>query len=242
MLRSFGLRDQAGHRQGSQMLENVEKNLHQWDQKHAWSKDGDEWSGQAKVCGVPYETWKASLVDHLIKPYLSSDTTVLEIAPGHGRWTEFLAAGAKHVTVVDISPNCLEYCRKRFDGKSNIDYFLGTGSSLPRHMDDVVDFVWSYDSFVHMDRDVILGYLKDMKRVLKPGGRAILHHANIEKLEGHVQSEHQGWRSAMNEQLMRELAREAGLNVAAQFTYWDEGKMIGVPRFGDRVTHLVRDV
>lgn len=221
------------------MLENVEKNLHQWDEKHAWSKDGDEWSGQAKVCGVPYETWKASLVDSLIRPYLSADSTVLEIAPGHGRWTEFLV-DALHVTVVDISPNCLEFCRKRFDEKTNIDYFLGTGFTLPRYMSDAIDFVWSYDSFVHMDRDVILGYLKEIRRVLKPGGRTILHHGDIGKLEGHVQSEHQGWRSGMNEQLMRDLARDAGLAVVSQFTYWDEAKMIGVPRFGDKITHLAK--
>ena len=223
------------------MLENVEKNIHQWDQKHAWSKDGDEWSGQAKVCGIPYEMWKASLVEHLITPYVSSDSTVLEIAPGHGRWTEFLA-DARHVTLVDISPSCIEFCRKRFDDKTNIDYFLGTGFALPHYADDAIDFVWSYDSFVHMDREVILGYLREMKRVLKRGGRAILHHGNIENLEGHVQSEHQGWRSAMNEPLMRELARDAGLSVVSQFTYWDEAKMIGVPRFGDKITHLVREV
>ncbi|MDB5556338.1 MAG: hypothetical protein JWL86_6322, partial [Rhizobium sp.] len=26
------------------------------------------------------------------------------------------------------------------------------------------------------------------------------------------------------------------------FTYWDEARMIGVPRFGDKITHLVREV
>jgi hypothetical protein len=61
-----------------------------------------------------------------------------------------------------------------------------------------------------------------------------------ETLEGHVQGEHQGFRSGMNEQLMRELARDAGLSVVSQFTYWDTTKMIGVPRFGDKVTHLAK--
>jgi ubiquinone/menaquinone biosynthesis C-methylase UbiE len=188
---------------------------------------------------VSYDIWKASLVETLIKPYVSPDATVLEIAPGRGRWTEFLAA-AKHVTVVDISPSCLEFCRKRFDVNSNIDYFLGTGFTLPRYINNAIDFVWSYDSFVHMDRDVILGYLGEIERVLKPGGRTILHHGNIDNLEGHVQGGHQGWRSGMNAQLMRELAREVGLTVVSQFTYWDEAKMIGVPRFGDKVTHLAK--
>lgn len=224
------------------MLDNVEQNLHQWDRKHAWSKDGDEWSGQAKLCGVPYDTWKASLVAHLITPYLHPDANVLEIAPGHGRWTEFLAAGSSHVTVVDISASCLDYCRGRFQQASNIDYFLSTGHQLPRYVGGTMDFVWSYDSFVHMDRNVISGYLKEMRRVLKVGGRAILHHANIENLDDHVQAEHQGWRSQMNAKLMRQLAEDAGLEVVSQFVYWDEAGKLGVPRFGDRITHLVRSV
>lgn len=222
------------------MLENVENNLQQWDKKHGWSKDGDEWSGQAKLCGVPYDVWKKSLVDTLIRPHLGAGVQVLEIAPGHGRWTEYLSAGADHVTVVDISASCLDYCRGRFKALSNIDYFLSTGDQLPKYIDGKVDFLWSYDSFVHMDRQVVAGYLREMKRVLKVGGEAILHHANIENLDTHVQADHEGWRSAMNAKLMREIAEEAGLEVVSQFTYWDEKAKIGAPRFGDRITHLAR--
>jgi ubiquinone/menaquinone biosynthesis C-methylase UbiE len=222
------------------MLDNVEKNLEQWDRKHPWSKDGDEWNGQAKLCGVPYETWKASLVDALITPFLHPDANVLEIAPGHGRWTEYLVAGARHVTVVDISANCLDFCRNRFQQSANIDYFLTTGHQLPHYLDNSIDFAWSFDSFVHMDRNVIGGYLREMKRVLKIGGRVTLHHADVEDIANHVQGQHQGWRSQMNGKLLRQLAEEAGLEVVAQFTYWDEAAKLGVPRFGDKITQLLR--
>jgi hypothetical protein len=72
------------------MLENIKKNLQAWDQTYAWPKDGDEWDGQAALCGVPYPTWKESLAHHLLAPHVSKKTHVLEIAPGHGRWTEYL--------------------------------------------------------------------------------------------------------------------------------------------------------
>jgi ubiquinone/menaquinone biosynthesis C-methylase UbiE len=222
------------------MLENVEKNLHQWDQKHGWSKDGDEWSGQASMCGIPYAEWKKTLVDSLIMPEIGPQSSVIEIAPGHGRWTEFLLAGSAHVTIVDISPNCLNFCRGRFDGVENIDYFLTPGNKLPHHASGAIDFLWSYDSFVHMDRNVIEGYLAEMKRVLKVGGRATLHHANIDDVDNHVQAEHKGWRSPINERIMKELAEKAGLQVVRQFVYWDEERKIGVPRFNDRITQLLR--
>ncbi len=41
---------------------NVRANLAKWDNDHKWELDGDEWSGQAAVCGVPYQVWKNSLI------------------------------------------------------------------------------------------------------------------------------------------------------------------------------------
>ena len=220
--------------------ENIERNLRQWDQKHPWSQDGDEWSGQAAVCKVPYEVWKESLVANLLLPNLTGETTALEIAPGHGRWTEYIARHARHVIVVELSPSCLAFCRDRFADLSNIDYYLTTGSTLPRFAAGRVDFVWSYDSFVHMDKGVISSYLAEIRRVLKPGGTATIHHSDVADPGSHQQNGAPGWRSAMSGALMRELAETAGLAVLSQFTYWDEEAKIGVPRFGDQITTVRR--
>jgi len=223
------------------MLENVAKNLHTWDKKHTWSKDGDEWVGQAELCGVPYEVWKESLVRNLLVPYVTAETTVLEIAPGHGRWTEYLARLAGRLSVVDLSGSCLSYCRDRFESHRNIDYYLTSGDTLPWCAGGLIDFVWSYDSFVHMDRQVIQAYLGEIRRVLKAGGSAMIHHSNIDDPANHRQDDHPGWRSAMTAELMCQLAAEANLSVVSQFVFWDIGRRIGVPRFGDRIAHLRRE-
>jgi ubiquinone/menaquinone biosynthesis C-methylase UbiE len=222
------------------MHDNVRANLRRWDEDHAWPQDGDEWTGQAQVCGVPYEVWKDSLVQHLIVPYVDARSVVLEIAPGHGRWTEHLARRAGHLIAVDLSPSCLDHCRSRFAERRNVDYVLTTGTALPFLATDRIDVVWSFDAFVHMAPAVIGGYLVEIARVLVPGGTAILHHANVADRDRHRQDDHPGWRSAVDAALVHELATTAGLRVVEQLVYWDEARKIGVPRFDDRITRLAR--
>ena len=124
------------------MLSNVTNNLQLWDHDYDWSADGDEWEYQADRSGVSYSEWKSSLVSHLIEPY-ARDADVLEIAPGHGRWSEFIIGMCRHATLVDLGPKCLEYCRTRFAEHGNVDYFLTTGTQLPYHAAGVIDFVFS---------------------------------------------------------------------------------------------------
>lgn len=215
---------------------NVRSNYVVWDQKHDWSDDGDEWTGQATACGVPYAVWKDSLVEHLIRPNLGGE--ILEIAPGHGRWSAYLVPGAAFCTLVDLSPSCLDFCRRKFAAASNVDYFLTTGTSLPHACPGQIDFVWSYDAFVHMAPGVVRSYVTEIARVLRPDGKAILHHADIPDPGGHEQDRHPGWRSAVNRALVQSAAAASGLSVERQFVYWDEARRIGVPRFGDAITVL----
>lgn len=90
--------DQAAEERGS-MLTNVRNNLQLWDNEYDWTADGDEWKHQAERSGVSYGEWKASLVSHLIEPY-AGNADVLEIAPGHGRWSEFLIAMSRYTILV----------------------------------------------------------------------------------------------------------------------------------------------
>lgn len=220
------------------MNDNIANNQRRWDIDYAWPEHGDEWNRQAAACGIAYPAWKESLVAHLIAPHVNAHSQVLEIAPGHGRWTEYLLSRARRVTVVDLSPNCIAYCRERFATAANIDYFVTDGTSLPPNATDTIDFLWSFDAFVHMDRGVTASYLKEIARVLKPGGVAIVHHSNVADLESHTQAKSEGWRAPMTAALFCELAQQAGLRVVTQFVYWDEANKIGVPRLGDRITRL----
>ena len=239
----------------------VAENLKMWDQAHAWPEDGDEWKGQAVACGEPYEAWKTALVDRLITPYLPEGGAAMEIAPGHGRWTGFLGERAGRLILVDLSPSCLEHCRRRYAGRPDMEFHQTDGRSLPAGLDGQLDLVWSFDSFVHIAPDDIAGYLGDFRRVLKPGGYAVIHHANrwhrtlwlapIRKwgpawtflyraLSIGVQERIDGWRSPVSGRLFARLAREAGLEVVDQFQRWGEGMRYGVPRHNDLVTVMRR--
>jgi ubiquinone/menaquinone biosynthesis C-methylase UbiE len=240
------------------MNNSIEENFEVWNDKHKWPKAGDEWDGQAKVCRVPYEVWKQSLIDNLILPNVTN-RTVLEIAPGHGRWSETIVKFAKRAILVDLSPNSIDRCRERFCGYSNVEYCVNDGKSLPDDLSSEIDFIWSYDSFVHMNSEVIGCYFREFARVLVPEGMAIIHHANRRHLEfaflrnwgafgsrlyrrlsmGVSADTGDGWRSNVSAEIVKNLAERANLSVEEQVQFWGDGRC-GVPRFNDLITKLRR--
>ena len=76
---------------------------------------------------------------------------MLEIAPGHGRWTEYLAHHCDRLIGVDLASSCVEVCRERFDGRPNLEFFVNDGRSLDMVDAGSVDLVFSFDSLVHAE-------------------------------------------------------------------------------------------
>src|SRR4051794_31847992 len=245
-------------RLASKVENTVDQNREIWGERHAWPSDGDEWSGSAAFCGQPYEDWKQSLVDTFLTPYVGPDTHVLEIAPGHGRWSVHFVGTAAHVDLVDLSPSCIDFCKERFAGASGVDYHVNDGTTLPVK-DATVDFVWSFDSFVHMAPEVVESYLHEIARVLKPGGAAVIHHAgrrNSTRWLGGLRvlgspgryaykvismgrvSRLDGWRSNVSGEFVRAAAARAGLTVADQTRSWGPQSQYTVERYKDWVTTL----
>src|SRR5678816_2484856 len=68
---------------------------------------------------------------------------------------------------VDISEDALAFCRER--GLEKVE--LGAGEELP-YDDGTFDLVTALDVVEHMDN--VLAGLKEMRRVLRPGGRVLL--------------------------------------------------------------------
>ena len=99
--------------------------------------------------------------------------TVLKIVPGFGRWTQYLKDLARHLIVIDLTEECITACRKRFAGASNISYFVNDGRSLQGVDDTSVDAIFSFDSLVHVEFDVIEGYL--------PHFEALCHQAGLQR-------------------------------------------------------------
>jgi ubiquinone/menaquinone biosynthesis C-methylase UbiE len=154
-------------------LPTIERNLAVWNAEYDWSFRGEEWS---LAWGGAEQEWSASILPR-IRRFLPA-RRVLEIGPGFGRWTAFLVDSAEELLLADISQRCLDACRERFGAISKIQTLLTDGHTLPA-ADRSIDFVFSFDSLVHAEADVMQSYARELARVLAPDGAAFLHHSNL---------------------------------------------------------------
>ncbi len=118
-------------------------------------------------------------------PFLPTGT-ICEIAPGYGRWTQYLLPECDQYVGVDLASRCVDACRQRFSSFDHARFEVNDGRSLAVLENDSVDFVFSFDSLVHVEADVIGQYLIELARVLKRDGIAWLHHSNLGELSHQV--------------------------------------------------------
>jgi ubiquinone/menaquinone biosynthesis C-methylase UbiE len=109
---------------------------------------------------------------------------ILEIGPGHGRWTRYLKEHCAELILVDLVESCIEVCRQRFADQRHITYQVSDDSSLSAVPDHSIDLAFSFDSLVHAEADVIEAYVRELARTLKPDGIGFIHHSNMGALRG----------------------------------------------------------
>jgi ubiquinone/menaquinone biosynthesis C-methylase UbiE len=147
-------------------------------------------------------------------------TTVLELACGHGRNTNFLRRHASSIDLIDVNEHCVEACRQRFGSElenCKFRYHLTAGNGLPMISSGSITFGYSWDSMVHFDKLVVRDYVVEFARVLRPGGTAFLHHSNYGAIAPDSDwANNHGSRSDMTAALMRQYAEEAGLEIKFQ--------------------------
>ena len=141
-----------------------------WNLNSNWETDGHEWS---KSFGTTENLWNNEIFDK-IKEFRGKK--ILEIAPGFGRITQFLSILAGELIVVDLNHICIEKTKSKLKHHV-LAYFVNDGKSIPKVRDNSQDLVFSFDSFVHMHANVTEEYVKEISRVLKPGGQAFIHHS-----------------------------------------------------------------
>jgi ubiquinone/menaquinone biosynthesis C-methylase UbiE len=189
----------------------IKENRNLWDD-YDWSRSGEEWTLHAKrYKGVEPDAWKQSIINDLMLKYIKGGSTILEIGPGAGRWTETLANMATSLILVDISKKCLDLCKERFKNYDNIKYFLTTGT-LESIQDNSIDYIWSYDVFVHINPTDIRTYLHDIRRILKPHGYGIIHHSGLYD----AKTREKGFRSFMTRELFASYVEQNGMILVEQ--------------------------
>ena len=95
----------------------------------------------------------------------------LEIGCGPGRLMRPLSRHFREIHGVDVSDEMIRLARERLRDTPNAHPHHGSGSDLGMFPDAKFDFVYSYAVFQHIpSKEVVFGYLREARRVLKPGG------------------------------------------------------------------------
>lgn len=122
------------------------------------------------------------LLDELLQrsdaPAIAPDAVALDLGCGVGRFTRVLADRTAHVHAVDVSSEMLERAQQMLASHGNVEFHHGDGVSLPLP-DASVDVAVSFVVFQHIpDPLVTLGYIRELGRVLRPGGWAVFQLSN----------------------------------------------------------------
>lgn len=179
-----------------------------WNEPHMWEDGGHEWSGPF---GNTENLWNKEIFN-TIKEFRGKK--ILEIAPGFGRITQFLSILAGELIVIDLNPLCVQKTKEKL-GNHVLAYLVNDGKSLTGVRDNSQDLVFSYDSFVHMHANVSEEYVKEIYRVLKPGGHAFIHHSWI--YQGSDNSfENSAGRANMTPELFKSFVENNNMEIVLQ--------------------------
>jgi SAM-dependent methyltransferase len=110
---------------------------------------------------------------------LASEQVVVDIGCGLGRLTRPLAARTARVIALDVSQEMLTRGQELNSTLVNVEWVHGDGESLRPINDSSVDACVSHVVFRHIpDSAITLGYVREIGRVLRPGGFAAFELSN----------------------------------------------------------------
>ncbi len=149
-----------------------------------WQPRCYEWYFRYVPLGATIRARETAAVHALVTPVIGAEQRVLEIGPGTGHYTTWLAARCCQVTAVDASPEMLRYLVTRLQraGITNVEVRRGRLPG-PLELDGAYDGVLAVGVLNYVDDlDAALGTLVT---ALRPGGWAVLT-VPARSLEGRI--------------------------------------------------------
>jgi SAM-dependent methyltransferase len=109
---------------------------------------------------------------------IEPDDAVLDVGCGVGRLTSVIAGRAARVCGLDVSSEMIALARQHH-ADLNVEWVVGNGTDLDPLPDRSFDLCISHVVFQHIpDPGVTLSYVREMGRVLTPGGIAAFQISN----------------------------------------------------------------
>jgi len=121
---------------------------------------------------------------------LEAGKVAADIGAGTGFVTEGLIRNRLQVIAVDQSEAMLREMRNRFSDVEDIEYRVGESEKLPIP-DESVDYVFANMYLHHVESP--LKSIKEMLRILKPGGKLVITDMDKHKFEFLKREHHDRW-------------------------------------------------
>jgi N-acetylglucosaminyl-diphospho-decaprenol L-rhamnosyltransferase len=158
---------------------------------------------------------------------IAPDDVVVDIGCGVGRLTRALAGRAGHVYGIDVSSEMIELARQHNPELDDVEWLHGDGRGLAPLADASVDGCFSHVVFQHIpDPEITLEYIREMGRVLRPGGWALFQvstdpsvHRPPATLKSRAKTllrrrdDRAWWGSAVDIDSLRRAATQAGFSI-----------------------------
>jgi SAM-dependent methyltransferase len=146
------------------------------EQRESYTYLGEEWGNPKDVAEI-LEAW--------MFPQLTDRTIALEIGSGGGRIAGQVAPRVQHLYCLDVSVEMLKKLAEAMEGRDNVTLLHVPDAVFPSELTTAgLDFIYSFDVFVHLDLHTQWKYIRQIGEVLRPGGMAFLHTTNLTTAAG----------------------------------------------------------
>jgi len=167
---------------------NIETDINSFDfQKVYWEEFLKEYKNKdIEKCGYEWgdpnnekdELGNYKKIKHLLTSNINENSSVLELGILGGKWTKYML-NSKSITCVDINDFFIEFIKNRYSEFINkLKFYISSGDELKGISSESIDFVFCMDTLVRVEKESIHNYIKEIKRVLKKDGKAIIHLPN----------------------------------------------------------------
>ncbi|MHA6532779.1 rhamnan synthesis F family protein [Paenibacillus sp. BAC0078] len=125
---------------------------------------------------IPHKALGEIEIEHKQRYYaileLLHNKVVLDAACGEGYGSDLMASVAERVYGLDISSESIEWARNKYNS-NNLSFINSSIETIPLP-DSSVDVVVSFETIEHVNEEIQMKFMKEVKRVLKEDGMLII--------------------------------------------------------------------
>jgi SAM-dependent methyltransferase len=122
-----------------------------------------------------------------IKPFITGNTTILEIGPGRGAWTKTMAdLRPRKIYAVDIVDPEYAGFNQYVGQRESVKHIVAQDFSLDGVPDNSIDLFFSFGCFCHLKPEMCISYINALARKMRANANGFLMIADYDKFNACV--------------------------------------------------------